>query len=331
MKDDHLPTSTQPLVLVYGPYNADGLAELGRRFDVRHLASRDLGELSEAERGEVRAVAVAGHLPNAVVDALPALEIVGHFGVGYDGVDARHAAARGVAVTNTPDVLTEEVADTAVALVLMTVRELHHAEAHARSGEWERKGAYPLTRFSLRGKTVGIMGLGRIGLAIARRLESFGVAIRYHNRSERTDVAYPYDPSLEALAQSSDILLNVAPGGASTDKAINAGVLRALGPDGILVNVGRGSTVDEPALIDALEQGTIAAAGLDVFADEPRIPERLRNLRNTVLLPHVASASRDTRILMGNLVADNLSRWFAGEPLETPVPESQEAGLTRRA
>lgn len=326
-----MPDSTQPLVLVYGPYNADGLAELGRRFAVRHLVSRDAAELSEEERGKIRAVAVAGHLPNALMDALPHLEIVGHFGVGYDGVDAHHAAARGVAVTNTPDVLTEEVADTAVALVLMTVRELHHAEAYARSGEWERKGPYPLTRFSLRGKTVGIMGLGRIGLAIAKRLEAFGVAIRYHNRSERSDVSYAYDPSLVALAQSSDIFLNVAPGGPSTDKAIDAEVLRALGPDGILINVGRGSTVDEPALIEALEQGTIASAGLDVFADEPRIPERLRKLPNTVLLPHVASASRDTRILMGNLVADNLSRWFAGEALETPVPESEKVGLTRRA
>lgn len=322
--------SPSPLVLVFGPYNSDGLAELERRFTVRHQKSRDLDGLSEAERAEVKAVAVAGHLPNEAMDALPALEIVGHFGVGYDGVDAAHAAERGVAVTNTPDVLTEEVADTAVALVLMTVRELHHAETHARSGEWERAGAYPLTRFSLRNKVVGIMGLGRIGLAIAHRLEAFGVKIRYHNRSERSDVAYPYDPSLEALAEKSDILLIAAPGGPATEKAVNAGTLAALGAEGILINIGRGTTVDEPALIDALEQGTIAAAGLDVFADEPRIPERLRRLRNTVLLPHVASASRDTRILMGNLVADNLSRWFAGERLETPVPESEKAGLTRR-
>ncbi|ALN72521.1 2-hydroxyacid dehydrogenase [Aureimonas sp. AU20] len=323
-------SDTKPPVLVFGPYNADGLAELERRFTVRHLKSRDLSELSEGERGAVKAVAVAGHLPNEAMDALPALEIVGHFGVGYDGVDAAHAARRGIAVTNTPDVLTDEVADTAVALLLMVVRELPQAEAHARSGEWEHKGPYPLTRFSLRGKTVGIMGLGRIGLAIAKRLEGFGVDIRYHNRSQRGDVGYPYDANLTALAQASDILLNVAPGGASTDKAIDAEILRALGPDGILVNIGRGSTVDEAALIEALEQGTIAAAGLDVFADEPRIPERLRRLSNTVLLPHVASASRDTRILMGNLVADNLSRWFAGEALETPVPESAKAGLTRR-
>ncbi|WP_062219577.1 2-hydroxyacid dehydrogenase [Aureimonas sp. D3] len=322
--------SPSPLVLVFGPYNGDGLAELERRFTVRHQKSRTLEGLSEAERAEVKAVAVAGHLPNETMDALPALEIVGHFGVGYDGVDAAHAAERGVAVTNTPDVLTEEVADTAVALVLMTVRELHHAESHARSGEWERSGPYPLTRFSLRNKVVGIMGLGRIGLAIAHRLEAFGVKIRYHNRSERSDVAYPYDASLEALAEQSDILLIAAPGGPATEKAVNAEVLAALGNEGILINIGRGKTVDEPALIEALEEGTIAAAGLDVFADEPRIPERLRALRNTVLLPHVASASRDTRILMGNLVADNLSRWFAGERLETPVPESEKAGLTRR-
>ncbi len=325
-----MATDTAPLVLVFGPYNADGLAELERRFTVHHLPERDLAPLPEETRGRVRAVAVAGRLPNEAIDALPALEIVGHFGVGYDGVDAAHAARRRVAVTNTPDVLTDEVADTAVALLLMTVRELHHAEAHARSGEWERKGAYPLTRFSLRRKTVGIMGLGRIGLAIARRLEGFGLDIAYHNRSKRSDVAYPYHDTLRGLAEAVDILLIAAPGGASTDKAVDAEVLRALGPDGILINIGRGTTVDEPALIDALETGVIASAGLDVFADEPRIPERLRALRNTVLLPHVASASRDTRILMGNLVADNLSRWFAGEPLDTPVPESAEAGLTRR-
>ncbi|WP_062207725.1 2-hydroxyacid dehydrogenase [Aureimonas sp. AU12] len=318
-------------VLVFGPYNADGLAELQRRFrSVRHLATKDLSLLSDEERASVRALAVGGVISNADLDALPNVEIVGHFGVGYDGVDAAHAAKRGIAVTNTPDVLTDEVADTAVALVLMTVRELHLAEAHARSGEWERSGAYPLTRFSMRRKVVGIMGLGRIGLAIAERLEAFGVRIKYHNRTRRTDVAYPYYETLADLAKAVDILLIAAPGGASTDKAVNAEVLAKLGPDGILINIGRGSTVDEPALIEALENGTIASAGLDVFADEPRIPERLRALPNAVLLPHVASASRDTRIAMGDLVAENLSRWFCGNKLSTPVPESVEAGLAQR-
>jgi lactate dehydrogenase-like 2-hydroxyacid dehydrogenase len=321
--------SNDATVLVFGPYNGDGVTELERRFTVRKLRERDLAELPEGERASIRAVAVAGHIPNAAIDALPNLEIIGHFGVGYDGVDAAHAASRGVAVTNTPDVLTDEVADTTLGLLLMTVRELGQAEAYARAGRWQAEGPYPLTRFSLRGKTVGIMGLGRIGLAIAKRLEAFGLAIAYHNRSRRSDVSYAYHDTLEGLAKAVDILVVAAPGGASTDKAVNAGILRALGPDGIFINIGRGSTVDEPALIDALRDGTIARAGLDVFADEPRIPADLLALPNVVVLPHVASASRDTRRAMGNLVADNLSAWFAGEPLPTPVPESEAAGLSR--
>ncbi|WP_294644736.1 2-hydroxyacid dehydrogenase [uncultured Aureimonas sp.] len=324
-----MPQSNDATVLVFGPFNADGIAELERRFTVRKLEKRDLAELPEAERGSIRAVAVAGHIPNEAIDGLPNIEIIGHFGVGYDGVDAAYAASKGIAVTNTPDVLTEEVADTTLGLLLMTVRELGQAEAHARAGHWESKGPYPLTRFSLRGKTVGIMGLGRIGLAIARRLEAFGLSVAYHNRSKRGDVPYAYHDTLAGLAKAVDILIVAAPGGASTDKAVNAEVLKALGSDGIFINIGRGSTVDEPALIAALKEGTIARAGLDVFADEPRIPAELLALPNVVVLPHVASASRDTRRAMGNLVADNLSAWFAGEPLPTPVPESADAGLTR--
>lgn len=323
-------TAARPRLLVFGPYNADGLERLRRDFDVLAIPERDLALVPEAERGAIRAVAVAGRLPNEAIDALPALEIVGHFGVGYDGVDAGHAARRGVAVTNTPDVLTEEVADTALALLLMTARDLVRAEAHARSGAWEREGAFPLTRFTLQGRTVGIMGLGRIGLAIARRLEAFGVAIRYHNRSRRDDVSYPYDATLLDLARESDVLLVAAPGGPETEGAVNEAVLRALGPEGILVNIGRGTVVDEPALAQALADGTIGAAGLDVFADEPRIPPALLDAPNTVLLPHVASASRATRRRMGDLVARNLAAWFAGRDLPTPVPESAEAGLVRR-
>jgi lactate dehydrogenase-like 2-hydroxyacid dehydrogenase len=320
---------TVPL-LVFGPYNEDGLAGLRDVFDVRQIERRDIALVPESDRPAIRAIAMAGHLPNEAMDLLPNLEIIGHFGVGYDGVDAAHAASRGIAVTNTPDVLTEEVADTALALVLMTVRDLVRAEHHARSGEWERSGPYPLTPLSLRGRRLGIMGLGRIGLAIAKRAESFGLAIDYHNRTQRTDVPYRYHASLLELAAAVDILLVAAPGGAGTERAVNAAVLRALGPKGVFVNIGRGSSVDEPALIEALETGAIAAAGLDVFADEPRISERLRALSNTVLLPHVASASRDTRIAMGSLVTENLTRWFGGEALTSPVPESEKAGLVRR-
>ncbi|MBB3951576.1 2-hydroxyacid dehydrogenase [Aureimonas jatrophae] len=321
---------TVPL-LVFGPYNEDGLAGLREVFDVRQLERRDIALLPEGERPVIRALALGGHLPNEAMDLLPNLEIIGHFGVGYDGVDAAHAASRGIAVTNTPDVLTDEVADTALALVLMTVRDLVRAENHARSGEWERSGPFPLTPLSLRGRRLGIMGLGRIGLAIAQRAESFGLAIEYHNRTRRSDVDYGYHASLRELAEAVDILLVAAPGGAGTERAVNAEVLRALGPKGVFINIGRGSTVDEPALIEALQNGTIAAAGLDVFADEPRIPDPLRALQNVVLLPHVASASRDTRIAMGNLVTENLTRWFLGETLASPVPESENAGLVRRS
>ncbi len=212
-----MSTQSVPTVLVFGPYNGDGIAELETRFTVRKLAERSLDALPEAERAGIRAVAVAGHIPNAAIDALPDLEIIGHFGVGYDGVDAAHAASKGIAVTNTPDVLTEEVADTTLGLLLMTVRELGQAEAYARAGHWEANGPYPLTR-SPCAQDAGIMGLGRIGLAIARRLEAFGVAVAYHNRSRRSDVPYAYHETLEGLARAVDILIVAAPGGASTDK-----------------------------------------------------------------------------------------------------------------
>ena len=316
-------------VLVPGRLNPDTFETLKATFDVEHVEDRDLSRLSEARRNSVRGIAQSGTIDGATMALLPNLEIIANFGVGYDGVDTAAATERKVVVTNTPDVLTEEVADTALGLLLMTVRELGAAERHLRAGLWETKGNYPLTGATMQGRTVGIMGLGRIGLAIARRLEGFGVKIAYHNRSPRDDVAYAYYPTLESLAGAVDTLIIAAPGGAATEKAVNAAVLKALGPDGIFINVGRGSTVDEPALIEALENGTIRAAGLDVFDKEPHVPEALIALPNAVLLPHVASASRHTRRAMGDLVINNLKAWFQGEKPLTPVAESLEAGLAR--
>jgi lactate dehydrogenase-like 2-hydroxyacid dehydrogenase len=272
----------------------------------------------------IRGMARGGHFPidRDLIDRLPALEIIANFGVGYDGIDLKRCAERGIVVTNTPDVLTEEVADTALGLLLMTVRELSAAERHLRAGKWEREGDYRLTPATMRNRTVGIAGLGRIGLAIARRLDAMGVPVVYHTRRERPGIPYRHYPDLEAMAAAADILLVVLPGTPETRGAVGADVLRALGPDGILINIGRGSVVDEAALIEALRAGTIRAAGLDVFAHEPHVPEALLGFDNVVLLPHVGSGSVFTRNAMGQLMIDNLKSWFEdGKPL-TPVPET---------
>lgn len=274
--------------------------------------------------GKVRGIALGnrGRVDPALMERLPKLEIVANFGVGYDSIGVDAAAGRGILVTNTPDVLTEEVADTAIGLLLMTVRELPSAERYLRAGKWAVEGAYPLTRATMRNRTVGVIGLGRIGLAIARRLDAMQVPVVYNNRRARTDVPYRHYPDLMAMAKDVDTLMFVLPGGKATEKLVDAELLKALGPNGVLINIGRGSTVDDAALIDALRNGTILAAGLDVFIDEPHVPEELIALPNTVLLPHVASASMHTRDAMGQLVVDNLRSWFErGQPI-TPIPET---------
>jgi lactate dehydrogenase-like 2-hydroxyacid dehydrogenase len=253
----------------------------------------------------------------ALIAALPRLEIISHFGVGVDSIDLQAAQERGVAVTNTPEVLNECVADTGMALVLNVLRKFPQAESYLRSGYWASRGGYPFTT-SLGGKTLGILGLGRIGEAIAKRALAFGMQIRYHNRN-RKDVPFPYDPDPVTLARNSDVLMVVTPGGAATHKLVNAQVLDALGPQGYLVNIARGSVVDEPVLLKYLQEERIAGAGLDVFADEPRVPPGFFALDNAVLLPHVASATVETRTAMGNLQIENLRRHFAGQPVLTRV------------
>jgi lactate dehydrogenase-like 2-hydroxyacid dehydrogenase len=273
-------------------------------------------------RRTVRGIASFGGIDAAMIDALPNLEIIASFGVGYDSVDANHAAKRGVMVTNTPDVLTEEVADTAIGLLINTVRELYAAEKWLRDGDWAEKGNYRLSRLTLRGRSVGIFGMGRIGRAVARRIEAFGLPIAYHNRRRVEGLAYGYHATLKGLAEAVDTLICVAPGGAATERAINAEILSALGSNGVFVNIGRGSAVDEAALAAALKSGTIAAAGLDVFADEPNVPRTLLDAANASLLPHVGSASEHTRRAMADLCVDNLVAWFTERRPLTPVPET---------
>ena len=275
----------------------------------------------------LRAVASSGHqfpIDAAFMRRLPRLEIVASFGVGYEHVEAKWAREHGVIVTHTPGVLDDEVADTAMALTLMAVRRLPQAERFLRAGEW-LKSSFPLTA-SLRERTMGILGLGRIGRAIARRAESFGLKVAYHGRKPQPGVPHRFHASLIDMAKASDILMVTAPGGQETRHIVDAAVLRALGPDGVLVNIARGSLVDEKALIEALRDGTILAAGLDVFENEPHVPSELTALDNVVLLPHVGSGSVATRRAMAECVAANLFAWSEGEPPLTPVPETPWRG-----
>jgi lactate dehydrogenase-like 2-hydroxyacid dehydrogenase len=267
----------------------------------------------------VRALATfgAGGADGALMDALPKLEIISNFGVGVDAIDLAAAKKRNIIVTNTPDVLNNCVADTAMALTVNAMRKFPQAEVYLRAGHWAAKGGYPLST-SLGGKTMGILGLGRIGEAIAQRAQAFGMKIRYHNRNKK-DVAYPYEADPVALAKNSDVLMIVTPGGAATDKLVNAKVLDALGPVGYMVNIARGSGVDEAVLLKYLQEKKIAGAGLDVFADEPRVPAAFFTLDNAVLFPHVGSATTETRTAMGNLQVDNLMAHFAGKPVLTRV------------
>lgn len=314
--------SDRPIVLIPGRIHSRVRARLADRFDLLEVADASAAEATPEQLSRVRGAAVSGRFPASLIERLPKLEVIGSFGVGYDGVDVKAAAARGIVVTNTPDVLNDEVADTTIALLLNTLRQFYFAEHHLREGRWEREGAFPLSPLSLKGRKVGIHGLGRIGIEIAARLAPFKVEIAYHTRRLREDVLYAHYDSLVGLAEAVDILISIVPSTPQTNGAINAEVLSALGSNGVLINVGRGSTVDEAALIAALENGTIAAAGLDVFASEPHVPQALIDLPNVSLLPHVASASVPTRDAMADLVVDNLISWFEqGRPL-TPVPET---------
>ena len=269
----------------------------------------------------IRAIAASGEsrVDAALMDALPALEIISVMGVGYDGIDVAAAKARGVVVTHTPGVLNDDVADLAITLMLTLARQVALADRFVRAGKWTT-GALPLGR-KVSGGRIGIVGMGRIGQAIAHRAAAFGMSIAYTTRNARVDLPYRYLPNAAALAAQSDFLVVITPGGAGTRKLIDAEVLRALGSNGCLINVARGSVVDETALIEALQDGNIAGAGLDVFEDEPNVPAALKVMDNVVLTPHIGSATAQTRRAVAELAFANLKARFDGEPLPSPVPE----------
>jgi lactate dehydrogenase-like 2-hydroxyacid dehydrogenase len=312
----------KPEALLIGPMRpvlAKGFAD----FTV-HLLPAANRDAFFAANAHLRAVAVSAPVESvndALFARLPNLQIISSFGVGYDHIDANAAAKRGIVLTHTPDVLTEEVADTAIGLLLCTVRELPQAERYLRAGKWS-KGNYPLSRATLRNRTVGLVGMGRIGLAIARRLDAFGVPVVYHTRTKRPELVYRHYATLVDMARDVDTLIAIVPGGAETRDMIDARVLDALGPDGIVINVARGSVVHERALIAALKERKIMAAGLDVFVNEPEVSPELLTMDNVVLLPHLGSASVYTREKMDQLLVDNILAWAAGKPPLTPVPET---------
>jgi lactate dehydrogenase-like 2-hydroxyacid dehydrogenase len=256
-------------------------------------------------------------VPAKLMEALPKLEIVATMSVGTDHIDLATAKVRGIAVTNAPDVLTDCVADLGMGLTINLARNLVAADRFVRAGDWA-KGLFPLAN-KLGGATMGIVGLGRIGKAVAKRAEAFGMRIVYYGRRRVPEADYPFYDDLVAMARDSDYLMLTCPGGEATRNLIDAKVIAALGPEGRLVNIARGSVVDQPALIAALQSRQLAGAALDVYADEPRVPEALMKLDNVVLAPHIASATHATRRAMGDLMIDNLLAHFAGKPLLTPV------------
>lgn len=312
---------TKPKLLQIGDITERMTARVSAEFEITKLFDQaDRAAFLDSQGDSFVAVLTDGHfgVPDDVTAALSNLKVVSSYGVGYDAIDASGLAAKGVMIGHTPDVLNDEVAVTAILLWFAVSRRLVPADAWARSGNWE-EGAFPLTH-SVMNRTVGVVGFGRIGQTIAQRAAAFGAEVLYHARSEK-EVPYTYYGDLTEMAQASDVLIVITPGGDSTRNLINAPVLDALGPDGILINVSRGSVVDEPALVGALSNGRLGGAGLDVFADEPRIPTALKEMENVVLTPHVGSATFETREAMGDLVCENLLTWLRDGSLKTPVPE----------
>ncbi|HVV79222.1 MAG TPA: 2-hydroxyacid dehydrogenase [Pseudolabrys sp.] len=316
----------KPDVLLVGSKKPVMVKGLDPKVTLHYLAdAKDPDEFFRAVGPKIRAIAIAytaNKLDAAFMQKFPKLEQISSFGVGYDHVDAKWAGEHGIIVTNTPEVLNEEVADTALGLLLNTVREFPQAEQYLRAGNWVSKGHYPLTQATLRDRKVGIVGMGRIGKAIAKRLDAFGVPVVYHSRNPQQGVGYKYYPKLIDMARDVDTLMIIVPGGAATRNMINKEVLEALGPRGIVINMARGSVIDEPALIEALKNKTIYSAGLDVFAKEPEVPKELIDMKHVVLFPHLGSSTEVTRAAMDQLVVDNILNWAAGKPPLTPVAET---------
>jgi len=313
-----MPTTDIIVTAPLPPFLYDPLRADYRCHD--YVQAADKPALLAAQGKSIRGLVQGGGTvtPTTLLDALPALEIISVFGVGYDGVPVDYCRQRAIKVTNTPDVLTDDVADVAVGLIMMTGRGFVRLNRFVHAGEWEKRGPELTTKLS--GKRVGILGLGRIGKAIAERVRALGMEVSYTGRN-RQDVPYRFVPELKALAAESDFLVVASPGGAATKHIVNADVLAALGKKGTLVNIARGSIVDEKALVAALQSGVIKGAGLDVFADEPRIPAPLLTMDNVVLLPHVGSATNETRKAMGDLCKANLDAWFTTGKVLTLIPE----------
>ena len=276
--------------------------------------------MDDSALSNIEGFASFGWAPADVIDRMPNLKLISSFGVGYDGVDAAHAASKGVIVTHTPNVLNDDVANTTIALILTTMRRIVEQDKYLRAGRWVSEGNAPLTR-SIAGKTVGIVGLGRIGEAIAHKLSVFNCTTVYHSRNEKDGVDYRYYGDLLEMATDCDVLIAITPGGPATNKLINRKVMDALGPEGTLINVARGSVVDEAEMVLALQEGRLGAAGLDVFEQEPKVPTELFDMDNVVLTPHVASATWETRQAMSDLVVENLTHYFEKGAPVTPVPE----------
>jgi len=312
-------------LLVHGPNKPIVDNGFSDQFVLHHFeTTHDLERLRPEVAARVRGMAITYNTVRGDAKTLarfPKLEIVSAFGVGYDHVDAAYARDHNIMVTNTPDVLTEEVADIAMGLLICTLREFVKADRYLRSGLWQTQ-QFPLSVGSLRDRKVGLVGMGRIGQAIARRLDASKVPVVYHSRKPADGVSYKHYPDLIEMAKAVDTLVVIVPGGAGTARMVNADVMKALGPRGVIINVARGTVVDEQALVAALKSGAILAAGLDVFEKEPNVPDELKAMQNVVLLPHIGSASVVTQNAMDQLVVDNLKAWFAGKPPLTPVAET---------
>jgi len=309
----------KPDIVLTVPIYATAVEQLDQNFTVHRLWQAKHRSAFFAEiRDRVRAIATGAYpVDGELMSELPKTEIIATQSVGVDHIDLAAAKKRGIAVANTPDVLTEDVADIGMSLVLAVARRLVIADRHVRSGAW-LKGGLPLAS-KVGGATMGILGLGRIGLAIAKRAEAFGMTVVYYGPREKPGLPYRRYANLAEMAKAVDYLMVSCPGGPATRNLVNDEVLAALGSNGAVINIARGSVIDEPALVKALQDGKLGGAGLDVFADEPRVPEALLAMENVVLLPHIGSATHETRAAMGQLVVDNLKAHFAGKPLLTRV------------
>jgi lactate dehydrogenase-like 2-hydroxyacid dehydrogenase len=315
-------TTARPALLQLIPLNLPEAPErLATHFDVvERWTAQDREAAMDSRRDDVTVLVTSATTatPAALIDRFPALKAICSFGVGYDSIDVRHAQQKGIQVSNTPDVLNDCVADHAMGLLLATARRLGQAERYARADQWGSRNPFPLgTKVS--GKKLGIVGLGRIGMAIARRAAGFDMEIRYHNRNPRKDTELAYEPSLHELANWADFLVIATVGGPDTQHLIDERIIRALGPQGILVNIARGSVIDEEAMVKALEDGGLGGAGLDVYAHEPRIPEALKTMDNVVIVPHIASATQETRRAMIELVLDNVDAYATRGQVLTPI------------